>query len=84
MVFFKEPFRMLKNPGGGIPFGLQGYPIPDPLQKHFTVEQREVVTKAYNASNRLPLGRFLGTQWSQPNQPQFLGANERIVFEPSW
>jgi hypothetical protein len=84
MVFFKHPFQLLKNPGGGIPFHRQAFPIPDPLQKHFTVEEHNVVTSAYNTSNTLPLNRFLGTDWSQQNQTKFLGANERIAFEGSW
>ena len=84
MVHFREPHQFLNNPGGGIPFGRQGYPIPDPLQKHMSQEQWEVVSKTYAAANRLPLGRFLGTNWHQDNQPQFLGANERINFGYGW
>jgi hypothetical protein len=84
MVFFREPFQLLLNPGGGIPFRRQAYPIPDPLQVHTTTEERSVVTSTYAASNRLPLNRFLGTDWKQYNQPQFLAANERINFEPGW
>jgi hypothetical protein len=84
MVFFKHPFQLLANPGGRIPFHQQGIPIPDPLQQHFGWEQREVAKSAYNTSNRLPLGRFLGTDWTQKNQPEFLSGNERIAFEGQW
>jgi len=75
---------MLPHPSRDIPFHLQGMPIPDPLQRHSTVPQRNVVNSAYNHANALPMGRFLGTSWVQTNQPHFLGANERIVFEDSW
>jgi len=76
---------MLPHPGKGIiPFHLQGMPIPDPLQKHMETEQRNVVNESYNKSNTLVYGRFLGTHWKQENQPHFLGANERVVFEDSW
>lgn len=80
-----EPFQVLPKPGRGyIPFHLQGFPIPDPLQRHFSYAQDKVVSSAYNQSNQLAYGRFLGTDWTQKNQPHFLGANERIVFEDSW
>lgn len=76
---------MLPHPGKGIiPFHLQGMPVPDPLQKHTTAPQRDVVQSPYNHSNVLALGRFVGTHVTQENQPHFLGANERVVFEDSW
>lgn len=85
MKYEIEPFRLLPHPSQGrIPFHQQAFPIPDPLQKHAVVEQRNVVASAYNKSNTLPYGRFLGTDWTQHNQPHFLGANERIVWEDSW
>lgn len=81
--YIVRSFALLPNPRG-IPFHLQGMPIPDPLQKHAMAIQRGVLDSAYNVSNTLPLGRFLGTVWPQQNQPKFLGANERVVFESSW
>jgi hypothetical protein len=68
----------------GIPFHLQGQPLPDGLQKHAMAAQQITVDSAYNHPNMLPLGRFLGTVWPQQNQPKFLGANERIAFEGTW
>lgn len=83
--YFKRSFAMLPYPGNGkIPFHLQGMPIQDPLQKHTETPQRDVVQNSYNHSNGLVYGRFLGTHWPQENQPHFLGANERVVFEDSW
>lgn len=82
--YLRESFKMLPHPSTSIPFHMQGMPIPDPLQKHIEVEQRSVVNSAYNRSNNLVLGRFLGTVWPQQNQPHFLGVNERVVFEDSW
>lgn len=85
MVSFVHSYQMLPIPGGtGIPFHTQAHPIADPYQKHFSLPQRNVVNAAYNQPNTLPLGRFLGTVWVQENQPRFLGANERVVFESSW
>lgn len=84
MYYSKFPYKMLPNPRSVIPFHVQAYPIADPLQVHPVIEQRNVISSSYNTSNLLPLGRFLGTDWSQPNQPHFLGANERIVWEDSW
>lgn len=81
MVYFKHPFQLLKRPASNIPFHLQAFPIPDPQQQRFGLEQWYVAKNSYNTPNHLPLGRFLGTDWSQPNQPQFLGGNERIAFE---
>jgi hypothetical protein len=81
MVSFNHPLRMLPHPALGIfPFHTQAYPIPDPLQVHTGSQQRAVVTSPYGTPNNLPMGRFLGTSWVQNNQPQFLGANERIIF----
>lgn len=84
MYYTKFPHKMLPNPSSSIPFHVQAYPIPDPLQFHPVSEQRRVIESSYSNSNRLPTGRFLGTDWSQHNQPHFLGANERIVWEDSW
>lgn len=81
--YIVRSFALLPNPRG-IPFHLQGMPIPDPLQKHATAVQQVVVDSDYSKSNTLPLGRFLGTVWPQQNQPKFLGANERVVFESTW
>lgn len=81
--YLVKSFRLLPHPSG-IPFHIQGQPIPDPLQKHAQAPQRAVMDSAYNTANNLPLGRFLGTVWPQQNQPKFLGANERVVFESSW
>lgn len=83
MYFTKFPFKMLPNPSG-LPFHTQAFPVVDPLQKHAETEQRNVAVSSYNKSNTLARGRFLGTDWSQNNQPHFLGANERIVWEDSW
>lgn len=80
-----QSFQQLPLPGGGkIPFHVQAMPVPDPLQSHFGIDQYQVVSNSYNKSNTLPMGRFLGTVWPQKNQPHFLGANERVVFEDSW
>jgi hypothetical protein len=79
MVVFKHPFQMLRHPTG-IPFHQQAYPIPDPLQRHTTTDQRDVISSNYATANSLALGRFLGTDWRQTNQPMFLGANDRIAF----
>lgn len=83
MYYTKFPFRMLPNPSS-LPFHTQAQPIGDFMQVHTETEQRKVVANSYNTSNSLPRGRFLGTEWSQNNQPHFLGANERIVWEDSW
>lgn len=81
----KFPYTALRDPGNGIiPFHIQGNPIPDPLQKHTGQAQRDVAAKPYNKSNDLVFGRFLGTVWPQQNQPHFLSANERVVFEDAW
>jgi hypothetical protein len=83
--YINQSFTQLPHPGNGsIPFHVQPFPIPDPLQKHMGTAQRDVVDSAYNKSNSLALGRFLGTVWPQQNQPHFLGANERVVFEDAW
>ena len=84
MIYMPEPTRLLAHPDGPIPFHQQGLPIPDPLQVHTSVESRLAFARPYNKANSLPLGRFLGTLWRQDNQPHFLSANERIVFEDSW
>lgn len=85
MQFMPEPYRLLQHPAlSRIPFHTQAFSIPDPLQVHTPVEARLTFARAYNKKNKLPLDRFLGTLWSQDNQPHFLGANERIVFEDSW
>jgi hypothetical protein len=75
---------MLPHTRGTIPFHMQASPIRDPLQKHFTGEQAAVVSGGYNKSNDLSTSRFLGTVWPQQNEPKFLGANERVVFQDSW
>lgn len=81
--YIVKSFALLPNPLG-IPFHLQGMPIPDPLQQHAGLAQRHVFNKTYDTNNRLVLGRFLGTVWPQENQPKFLAANERVAFESSW
>jgi len=81
--YLVKSFAMLPNPRG-IPFHLQGMPVPDGLQHHASGEERAVLDSDYARSNNLPLGRFLGTVWPQQHQPKFLGANERIVFEGTW
>lgn len=78
--YMKLEFPMLPPPAGPVPFHRQAMPIPDPLQQHMGLPQAEVARSAYDHSNSLPLGRFLGTDWTQQNQPLFLGANERIIF----
>lgn len=80
----KQSFPMLPHPSFSIPFHRQGMPLPDPLQQHFTYEQRNVVSSGYQQANDLATDRFLGTVWKQTNEPKYLGANERIVFESSW
>jgi len=82
--YTKSAVRLLRHPSSAIPFHTQGMPIPDIFQKHTQTEQRDVMNSAYNKSNSLASGRFLGTDWTQNNQPHFLGANERIVWEGSW
>lgn len=79
MYYTRYPLSLLP-----IPFHTQGLPVPDPLQQHFSLAQENVVTNIYSQPNRLPLGRFLGTVWPQQNEPKFLGANERVVFEQAW
>lgn len=80
-MFFEElAFTALADPRGFIPFHVQGFPLQDPLQQHATVPERVAVSKSYHTPNDLPKGRFLGTDWNQNNQPQFLGINELIVF----
>lgn len=74
----------LLPPPMGIPFHLQGQPLPDGLQRHASSPEQAAVNASYATANRLPLGRFLGTVWPQQNQPKFLGANERIAFEGTW
>lgn len=81
--YIVKSFALLPNPSG-IPFHLQGQPIPDPLQRHTAAPERNVFSHAYNTSNNLVMGRFLGTVWPQQNQPKFLGANERVAFEAQW
>lgn len=80
--YMKLEFPLLPPPSGAVPFFRQAMPITDP-QEHIGVPQAEVARSAYDHSNALPLGRFLGTDWTQQNQPLFLGANERIVFASS-
>jgi hypothetical protein len=85
MQYERLGFAMLPHPlSTGIPFHQQGMPIPDPLQKHPTLPEQHVVSSDYSTANNLPRGRFLGTVWPQNNQPHFLSANERVVFESSW
>lgn len=81
--YIVKSFAFLPTPAG-IPFHLQGQPIPDPLQRHTAAPERSVFTHDYKTSNELVLGRFLGTVWPQQNQPKFLGANERVAFEAQW
>lgn len=82
--YLVRQYNLLPNPSG-IPFHIQGQPIPDPLQKHTEAPQGQTVRSAYNTANDLaPSGRFMGTVWPQQNQPRFLGANERVVFEGTW
>lgn len=78
------PTQLLPYPSDSIPFHVQANPIPDPLQVHVGPPQRNVVNQEYDTPNNLVHGRFLGTDWTQPNQPKFLGANERIIFKPAW
>lgn len=78
-------FPMLPSlQGSRIPFHTQAQPVPDPLQVHTTLQAEHVVSSAYNQANTLPYGHFMGTYHKQVNQPKFLGANERIVFQSSW
>lgn len=84
-AYLRKSFPMLPDPvATGIPFHMQGMPIPDPLQTHPVKQEYAVISHDYSTANKLPTGRFLGTDWNQANQPHFLGANERIVFESSW
>lgn len=78
-----QDFPMIPGPRG-LPFHIQAMPLPDPLQQHFTSEQGNVVASGYQKANDLATDRFLGTVWKQTNEPKYLGANERIVFESSW
>lgn len=80
MFYEQLSFTTLPDPRSYIPFHVQAFPLPDPLQTHATAPERDVVTHPYHTTNALPRGRFLGTVWTQQNQPQFLGANEAIVF----
>jgi hypothetical protein len=83
-LFYRaQSFQMLPNPRN-IPFHIQGMPLPDPLQQHFTRVQGDVISSGYQTANDLATDRFLGTVWKQTNEPKYLGANERIVFESSW
>lgn len=84
LYYTKPPFVAFHKNPSNIPFHVQGMPIGDIFQVHTQIPQRDVMNSAYNTSNSLPKGRFLGTDWSQNNQPHFLGANERIVWEGSW
>lgn len=80
-MFYEElAFTPLGDPRGLIPFHVQAFPLQDPLQSHASVPERTAVTKSYHSPNNLPKERFLGTDWNQNNQPQFLGINELIVF----
>ena len=73
-MFYEElAFTPLDDPRGLIPFHVQAFPLQDPLQSHASVPERTAVTKSYHSPNNLPKGRFLGTDWNQNNQPQFLG-----------
>jgi hypothetical protein len=84
-AYLRMSFPMLPDPvGTGIPFHMQGMPVPDPLQKHPVKPEAMVINSDYSTANTLPLGRFIGTNQNQAHQPHFLGANERIVFESSW
>jgi len=86
MDYLRSSFTMLRDPAfsSTIPFHRQAFPIPDPQQQHIVARERQVVNSTYNTPNDLPKDRFLGTFWSQHNQPHFLGANERIAFERFW
>jgi hypothetical protein len=77
--YMRRPLSLLP-----IPYHQQGIPIPDPLQKHFSVTEENVVSNIYSKPNDLATGRFLGTVWPQQNEPKYLGANERVVFERAW
>jgi hypothetical protein len=79
-----QSFPMLGQTKSFLPFRTQAYPIKDPLQKHFSFPQQAVVSGGYQRANDLSTQRFLGTVWQQQNEPKFLGANERVVFEDSW
>lgn len=83
-VYMQRAFSHLPTPRSAIPFHQQANPIPDPLQVHFAAEQAQVADSAYDKPNTLSYDRFLGTVWEQNNQPKFLSANERVVFEKSW
>lgn len=85
LAYRRLSFPMLPDPMlTGIPFHMQGMPIPDPQQKHPVKKEANVINSDYSTANALPRERFLGTNWNQAHQPHFLGANERIVFESSW
>jgi len=81
-MFYEElSHQFLDHPNAsGIPFHIQAFPLPDPLQRHATVPERAAVARPYHTANDLPKGRFLGTDWNQQNQPLFLSANELITF----
>lgn len=81
MIYENAPFALLPHPSQtAIPFHQQAWPVPDPLQRHASVPERDVAESPYGTSNDLAKGRFLGTVWQQRNVPQFLGANERVAF----
>lgn len=78
-AYMRKTFPVLPDPSTGIPFHMQGAPLPDPLQTH-TVHP-DVKQATHNlVSNSLPFHHFVGTFHAQINQPQFLGVNEKIYW----
>jgi hypothetical protein len=75
--YLQYGFKLLPDPPGLIPFGKQGQPIPDPLQRHTNYAQVYPATHP-NAVNMQPFGHFVGTSLAQINQPAFLGVNEQF------
>ena len=79
-AYTRNDFKILPDPPGNIPFGIQGHPIPDYQQVHVTAGQVYQATH-FLKTNPWPFTRFVGKFQRQINQPDFLSINEEIFIQ---
>lgn len=78
--YLRNGIQVLPDPEGDIPFHKQGQPIHTTYFNNATAES-VVIATTNTDFNPLPFTRFVGTNTTQVNQPQFLSVNETIYME---
>lgn len=77
--YIQRPFLVLPPPPG-LPFNVQGRPIPDTQQAH--IDSVDVDQAIHPANpNLLVYNRWHGTNTKQTNLPDFLSINEISIVE---